>query len=161
MYKGKYLYNFLDNHDQPRIASQVSDKRTLKNLYTMLLTMPGIPSVYYGSEWGMEGRKGHGAEADYDLRRPMTFDDMAVGDKALMQHISRLASFRKTSKALQYGSYTNIVERNEQLLYERRFEDESVLAAFNISENTFTFEGRDITLPPFESCVIQNGDRVI
>ncbi|MBR2121341.1 MAG: alpha-amylase [Lachnospiraceae bacterium] len=161
MYKDKYLYNFLDNHDQPRIASQVSDKRTLKNLYTMLITMPGIPSVYYGSEWGMEGRKGHGTEADYDLRRPMTLKDMAAGDQELMKHISLLTAFRKTSKALQYGSYTNIVERNEQLLYERRFEDETVLVGFNIAEHEYTFEGRDITLPPFESCVIRNGDRII
>ena len=161
MYKGKFLYNFLDNHDQTRIASQVTDKRTLKNLYTMLFTMPGIPSVYYGSEWGTEGRKGYGGEADYPLRRPMTKEDMENGDQELMAHIASLAAFRKASKALQYGSYTNVCERNEQLLYERAYDGEIVLAGFNISEEPYTFEGERagrpyrICLAPFSSEVIR------
>ena len=160
MYKGKYLYNFLDNHDQPRIASQVTDKRTLKNLYTMLLTMPGIPSVYYGSEWGMEGRKGQGTEADYDLRKPMTKEAMEAGDQELMEHIAALAAFRKTSRALQYGSYTNVCERNEQLLYERACDGETVLIGFNIADAPWTFEGDrngkhyKIELAPFDSKVV-------
>ena len=160
MYKGKYLYNFLDNHDQPRIASQVTDKRTLKNLYTMLLTMPGIPSVYYGSEWGMEGRKGQGAEADYDLRKPMTKEAMEAGDQELMEHIAALAAFRKTSRALQYGSYTNVCERNEQLLYERACDGETVLIGFNIADAPWTFEGDrngkhyKIELAPFDSKIV-------
>ena len=160
MYKGKYLYNFLDNHDQPRIASQVTDKRTLKNLYTMLLTMPGIPSVYYGSEWGMEGRKGQGAEADYDLRKPMTKEAMEAGDQELMEHIAALAAFRKTSRALQYGSYTNVCERNEQLLYERACDGETVLIGFNIADVPWTFEGDrngkhyKIELAPFDSKIV-------
>ncbi|MDO4620012.1 MAG: alpha-amylase family glycosyl hydrolase [Lachnospiraceae bacterium] len=161
MYRGKYLYNFLDNHDQPRIASQVTDRRTLPALYTMLLTMPGIPSIYYGSEWGMEGRKGQGPEADYDLRRPMTVEAMEAGDQALMAKIAELAAFRKTSKALQYGSYTNVTERNEQLLYARECDGELVLVGFNISEQPFTFEGNTygrnyrIELAPFESKVVR------
>ncbi len=160
MYKGKYLYNFLDNHDQTRIADQVQDRRALKNLYTMLLTMPGIPSIYYGSEWGMTGRKGRGAEADYPLRKPMTFEAMEAGDRALMAHIERLTKLRSTSKALQYGSYKNVLERNQQLVYARECDGEVKLVAFNIEEAPFDFHvnynGRqyDFTLPPWESVVL-------
>lgn len=155
MYKGKYLYNFLDNHDQTRIASMLNERRNLKSLYTMLFTLPGIPSVYYGSEWGMEGRKGNGPEADYPLRMPMTKEGMAAGDQDLMRHIADLAAFRNGSKALQYGSYANLVERNEQLLFERRFEDETVLAAFNISGSPFTFDAYGISLEPYSSAVVR------
>lgn len=160
MYRGKYLYNFLDNHDQTRIASMLTDRRHLKVLYTMLLTMPGIPSIYYGSEWGMEGRKGTGGEADYPLRKPMTFEDMQKGDLSLIEHISRLTALRKTSKALRYGSYKNITERNEQLLYARELDGETVLCAFNIADTPWEFRGsyngRDycIQLEPFGSQVM-------
>lgn len=160
MYRGKYLYNFLDNHDQPRIASQVTDKRSLKNLYTMLLTMPGIPSIYYGSEWGMEGKKGSGVSADYDLRKPMTLEALKAGDHDLLGHIAVLNEIRNGSKALQYGSYKNVIERNEQLVYAREYNGETAIVAFNISDQPYTFDfnynGRQyhIELGGFDSKVV-------
>ncbi len=159
MYKGKYLYNFLDNHDQTRIASQLADRRHLPALYTMLLSMPGIHSIYYGSDWGMEGRKGSGYDADFSLRLPMTIEGMNAGDSKLMEHIAALAALRKTSMALRYGSYTNVKEGNEQLVYARRFEDEIVFSAFNIADHeahlqfSYAGEEHDLQLPPFASAV--------
>lgn len=157
MYRGKSLYNFLDNHDQTRIANMLSDRRLLPTLYTMLFALPGIPSIYYGSEWGMEGVKGGGGEADYPLRKPMTKEAMEAGDRSLMDHISDVAAIRNSSPALQYGSYKNIREGNEQLLFARESGGELALCAVNISDQPFTFEGnfegRDcrIELPPFGS----------
>ena len=52
IYKNLTLYNFVDNHDVNRLASTLNDKNDLFNTYTMLYTMPGIPSIYYGSEMG-------------------------------------------------------------------------------------------------------------
>ncbi len=141
MYRGKYLYNFLDNHDQTRIASMLTDRRNLRVLYTFLFAMPGIPSVYYGSEWGMEGRKGSGAEADYPLRLPMTKEALAAGDGALVEAVAELSALRRGSKALQYGSYKNVTERNEQLLFARELDGELVLAGFNISDDPWEFAG--------------------
>ena len=160
MYKGKYLYNFLDNHDQTRIASQLQERRHLKPLYTMLLTMPGIPSIYYGSEWGMEGVKGTGGEADYPLRKPLTFEAAKEGDAELMEHISNLTSLRRSSKPLQYGSYRNLKEGNEQLLYVRECGGEAVLAAVNIADHPAVigteYEGKhyEIELDAFDARVI-------
>ena len=62
IYKDLLLYNFADNHDVDRVASQLKDPADLFNLYTLLYTMPGIPSVYYGSEWGLPGRKENGSD---------------------------------------------------------------------------------------------------
>ena len=58
LYENLCLYNFLDNHDVNRIGSLLKQRENLKNAYTLLYMMPGIPSIYYGSEWGIEGVKG-------------------------------------------------------------------------------------------------------
>jgi len=57
IYRGLDLYSFADNHDVDRVASTLKDPRHLYPLYLLLLTMPGIPSLYYGSEWGIAGRR--------------------------------------------------------------------------------------------------------
>ena len=57
LYTGKHLLSFVDNHDVTRIATILTNKNCLKPIYGLLFGMPGVPSVYYGSEWGMEGDK--------------------------------------------------------------------------------------------------------
>ena len=57
MYKDLLLYNFVDNHDVDRVASKFSNKALLYPLYILLFTMPGIPSIYYGSEFGLDAKK--------------------------------------------------------------------------------------------------------
>ena len=67
LYKGISLYNFVDNHDVERIASQLNEKDLLPLIYAMMFGMPGVPGVYYGSEWGIEGKKEQGSD---DSLRP-------------------------------------------------------------------------------------------
>ena len=57
IYKGLRLYSFVDNHDVDRIASKLNVPEHIFTVYTLLFTLPGIPSIYYGSEWGIQGRK--------------------------------------------------------------------------------------------------------
>ena len=54
---------FVDNHDVDRLMSKLNNKDHIREVYTLLYTLPGIPSIYYGSEWGIEGRK-QGASDD-------------------------------------------------------------------------------------------------
>jgi len=61
--KGRVLYSFADNHDVTRLRDQLRDPGHLKNVYTLLYTLPGVPSIYYGSEWGIGGRKEQGDAA--------------------------------------------------------------------------------------------------
>ena len=51
------LYNFVDNHDVERIITKLNNKAHFTPVHIMLFTLPGIPSIYYGSEFGIEGRK--------------------------------------------------------------------------------------------------------
>ncbi len=57
IYRSIYTYNFVDNHDVNRVASVVRNSANLENIYTTMYCMPGVPSIYYGSEWGIKGEK--------------------------------------------------------------------------------------------------------
>lgn len=131
LYKGKHLLAFLDNHDVERIASILQNKEHLRPAYGLLFGMPGTPAVYYGSEWGIEGKKGDG---DAALRPAIELPQ----ENELTEWIAKLAAAHKASKALCYGSYRNVMLTNHQIIFERKFEDERVLVAVNASGETYT-----------------------
>ena len=74
IYRGLRLYSFVDNHDVDRLASKLRQKSHLPLVYALLYFLPGIPSIYYGSEWGIEGRKEGGN--DDPLRPALELDQM-------------------------------------------------------------------------------------
>ena len=134
IYHNIYTYNFVDNHDVNRIGSTVKEKDNIKNCYTMLYFMPGVPSVYYGSEWGIEGQKNN-TDHDYPLRPCINVADCVDND--LYRHVCRLGAIRRKYKALKYGSFENVNIRNEQLVFKRKFEDETVYIAVNLSSSDY------------------------
>ncbi len=147
IYEGKHFYNFLDNHDVNRIASLLKDKRDLANAYTLMFLMPGIPSIYYGSEWGIDGVKTSGREADRPIRPSMEEIQGRTRNYNLAAYISQLSKLRKSSKVLAYGGFENVIIRNQQYVFARFLDDEWILAAFNISEQeehfSFNYRGKD------------------
>ena len=131
---GLPLYTFLDNHDQNRIASNVSTHAHLNTLYALLFTLPGIPSVYYGSEWGIKGVKESGS--DQAIRPYIDIDNRLHYSIWLTEHISSLARIRQREKALKYGSYKQIyLEYQRPFVFERRYENERIFVAVNITDN--------------------------
>ena len=123
---------FADNHDVTRLASILTNKRHIPLAYGLLFGMPGIPCIYYGSEWGEEGTKS--PDNDYALRP--CFDAPKPND--LTDLIRRLIALRRESDALCSGSYRNIVITNHQLIFERKTEKEQFLVAVNASDCEFT-----------------------
>ena len=71
IYRDLDLYNFVDNHDVNRIASQLNQPLQMPLLYALLFAAPGIPSIYYGSEWGITGKREKNSDISCD--RPWTF----------------------------------------------------------------------------------------
>ena len=131
---GLPLHTFLDNHDQPRIASNVSNPEHLNTLYSLLFTLPGIPSIYYGSEWGFQGKKEYGS--DQNLRPYINIENRAGYDTWLTGHISRLAKIRQSEKALRYGGYKHIYwEYNRPFVFERSYDSERIFVAVNIADH--------------------------
>ena len=132
IYRGKHLMSFVDNHDVTRIASILTNKNHLPLTYGLLLGMPGVPCIYYGSEWGEEGVKA--PNNDYALRP--CFEEPKPNE--LTEQIKRMIHVRTDSNALCHGSYRNVVLTNHQLIFERKTDDERILVAINASDAPFT-----------------------
>lgn len=130
LYKGKHLLTFVDNHDVTRAASILSEPRHLPLIYALAFGMPGIPCIYYGSEWGARGQKQEGDPA----LRPCFEEPQWNG---LCEWIRKLAEVKKASRALNYGSFRSVLLTNRQCIFERRTEEERVLVAVNADENSF------------------------
>lgn len=158
LYRGRHLASFADNHDVTRIASILTRKEHLVPLYGLLFGMPGIPFVYYGSEWGAEGRKENGDDA----LRP-SFD--APVKNTLSESVSRFIKARRDTPELSYGGFKIIHMANRQLVFERNYNGESTVIAVNADEEGYSIpphvlcgghdilsgeEGGDVNfLPPF------------
>lgn len=119
------LYTFVDNHDVMRIASRLSDDGCLFPLHTLLFTLPGIPSIYYGSEFGIEGRKG--AHTDAPLR-PL-WSQVSRRRPELAAFITELAELRRRSAALRTGTYRQLFLDHRHFAFERRLGAERVVVA--------------------------------
>lgn len=132
IYRGKHLMSFVDNHDVTRIASILTNKNHLPLTYGLLLGMPGVPCIYYGSEWGEEGVKA--PNNDYALRP--CFEEPKPNE--LTEQIKKMIHVRTESNALCHGSYRNVVLTNHQLIFERKTDDERILVAINASDAPFT-----------------------
>ena len=131
IYKGLYLYNFADNHDVTRVASIIRDKALLKNVYTMLYAMPGVPSIYYGSEFAMEGHKQR--NSDDDLRRVLDLNALENPDYNLFEHICRLGRLRHSLESLQRGKYKNELIQLEHMCFSMKTDSQKVYIMLNQS----------------------------
>ncbi|MCL2220263.1 MAG: alpha-amylase family glycosyl hydrolase [Chitinispirillia bacterium] len=135
---GLPLYNFLDNHDQPRIASNIKNGAFLEMLYTVMFTLPGLPSIYYGSEWGIRGVKENGS--DQPLRPYIDIMNPPEDAPALPAHIARLAGIRQRHDALKYGGYRQVyLEYHRPFVFERFAGNERIFVAVNVGESQDTF----------------------
>lgn len=131
LYRGMHLLSFVDNHDITRVASVLTNPAHLPLIYALMFGMPGIPCVYYGSEWGVKGRKEDG---DPCLRLAIELPEW----NDLTEWIAKLAEAKKASEALCYGDFRSVVLTNRQCIFERKSEHERVLVAINADGTDYT-----------------------
>ena len=180
IYKGINLYSFVDNHDVNRLASTLRNPAHLPLVYTLMYCMPGIPSVYYGSEYGVQGRKEN--NSDDNLRPCLYLADMANQNTALYSHIVKLGRIYKAYPALRTGNYHSIIVRNEQLLFSKELNGQTVYVALNLADYEYDLNfgthlpalvdvvgsrmvqvnngNAYIKMPPFSSMIIVSDDIV-
>ncbi len=114
------LYNFVDNHDVERIHTKLMNKAHYLPVHILLYTLPGIPSVYYGSEFGIDGRKERGSDDSLrpyiDLREHLG-DDEANPCTALIAALGRIhAEYRQD---LVWGDYRQLALTTQQYAFAR------------------------------------------
>ena len=131
LYKGRHLLSFCDNHDVTRAATILQNKAHLPLIYGLVFSMPGIPCVYYGSEWGAEGDKRNG---DWSLRPAFEAPEW----NELTDTIAAMAKARRESRALCYGDFKDLLITNKQTVFQRAVEGERVIVAINAEDRPFT-----------------------
>ena len=129
---GRSLYTFVDNHDEDRIASKLNNLANLFPVYQLLFTLPGIPSVYYGSEWGIEGKRSR--TSDEVLRPALNLSDMLGKAPELASHIAALGKIHTENDAFHNGSYKELLLTNRQYAFSRSGEHGTVISAVNNDE---------------------------
>ncbi len=163
-YPPNQFATFLTNHDQNRFMTQVrGDMAAAKNGAALLLTLPGVPFIYYGEEIGMTGMK-----PDEDIRKPMQWDDtpktagfttgarvwravnadafegvnvaaQADDPNSLLSHYRALIHARVTSPALQSGVMIPVKSSNRKLFaFLRQHDAQTVLVVINLDDRSVT-----------------------
>lgn len=133
---GRQLYTFLDNHDEDRIASKLKVKEHLYPVYTCLMTLPGIPSIYYGGEWGTEGKRT--STCDDDLRPCIPAEKIPELNCELTDFISRLGKIHEENEELHTGKYQELLLTNRQYAYARWGNNSLIITALNNDDNEAT-----------------------
>lgn len=133
--RGLNLYNFTDNHDVERIASKINDRAHLYPVHILEYTLPGVPSVYYGSEFAIEGRKEK--YSDDSLRPRLQYEDYkdAIRDNEFTAFLSLLGKLRLGIKSLSYGDYREVSLTNRQYMYTRNTSEYTDIIAVNNDDN--------------------------
>ena len=130
LYRGLPLVQFVDNHDVNRAVEQVGQRRLLFPLYCLLFTIPGVPAIYQGSEWGLGGRR---TETDDTPLRPcLQLSELGRGPGGdVLDAVRRLAHLRQELPALAVGDYHPMHVASEQLAFLRATGTEAVVVAVN------------------------------
>lgn len=139
---GLKLYNFVDNHDVERIYTKLMNKAHYAPVHVLLYTLPGVPSVYYGSEFGIEGKKEKFSDAS--LRPVIALDDHkdALTNNACTKLTAALGKIRQASKALSYGDYQQLLLTNRQYAFSRNTQNDTAIVTVNNDDSDYV-----MTLP--------------
>jgi alpha-glucosidase len=112
----------LDSHDTARFRTVVlGDKKAHASAMTMMLTYPGVPSIFAGDEIGLEGSWGE------DARRTINWDDRSGWDFEFMDEVKKLVTLRRTQDALISGGLRWVKAEDDYVLYLRESKKQSIL----------------------------------
>ncbi|WP_101876684.1 alpha-amylase family glycosyl hydrolase [Lachnoclostridium edouardi] len=126
---GRDLYTFLDNHDEDRIASKLKDSSHLYLAYFLLMTLPGIPSIYYGGEWGVEGLRTK--DSDYMLRPAIDIEKAETMSCPLTNQLQTLCCIHNKYSHFHHGLYKELLLTNRQYAFLRQGDDSIMIVAAN------------------------------
>ena len=130
---GRQLYTFVDNHDEDRIASKLKLKEHLIPIYLCLFTLPGIPSIYYGGEWGVEGKRT--STSGEALRPAIPISQSDERNCELTQFIRAVGRIHDENEEFHGGRYQELLLTNRQYAFARHGVDSVIITAVNNDGN--------------------------
>ena len=159
------LFNLLDSHDTERLMNRFHNLDKFYQQLAILFTLPGIPSIYYGSEWGIEGKRSR--TSDEVLRPALTLSGMDGKAPELISHIAALGKIHAEHDAFHSGSYKELLLTNRQYAFSRSGEHGTLISAVNNDEQPASISiplpcaaSDAVSLLPGEIPLsLENGDR--
>ena len=134
--------NFIDNHDFPRFLSLDNSRSALHEALAVVMTIPGIPVIYYGTEQYLHNDTQGGGDP---YNRPMmsSFDTATPA----YQLVRCLSALRQSNPALAYGSYRMLHLAHALYVYQRQFGKSVVVVAVNDGTDAATVRPAQTGLP--------------
>jgi len=170
LYRSASLYTFVDNHDVNRVASRLDNPAHLFPLYCLLFTIPGTPSIYYGSEFGLKGAKS--PRDDWPLRPTLNLKQLQGNPRHLdlTRAITRLANLHRDLAALRSGDFQELFLSHRRLVFSRRTPDQWIIVAVSAEKEPVD---QEVILPerlngklldllnPGQQFVVKNGKAIL
>jgi glycosidase len=119
----------MGSHDTPRLKTVAEgDMKKVRLMSMTQFHFPGIPSVYYGDEIGLEGDK------DPDCRRAFSWNEESW-DQELRGFLKTLISLRNRYSQLRYGKFERIFEDDDRgiVVFSRVLDGNQAILAMNVS----------------------------
>jgi glycosidase len=117
--------------NNPPTVDHASSYRKAELYYAYMFTIPGLPVIYYGSEFGMTGVD------DPDNRRMMRFgDQLSIFEKRMLKETSKIVKMRNQHSALRYGDFYTLKADIAIYAYVRSDFNERLLVILNKTEET-------------------------
>ncbi len=140
--------NLLDSHDTARFVTIArGDTTALRLALLMLFTYPGAPTIYYGDEIALEGRR------DPDARRAMIWNPGRV-NREMLDYAKRLTALRNKYAALRRGAFINLYANGKVYAFARQHKGETLVVAINAERDPIVLDLR-------ADHVLANGARLV
>jgi len=155
-----YMFNMVDSHDTARVMSVVNgDINKAKLIYLIQFIMPGTPSIYYGSEIGLEG-------VQESARGCMVFDDYTTINP-LYCHLRRLISLRRKYEIFRQSDYEVCMldQRKNSIALKKKNDAQEMIVLINNSNKKQSYfigdEMKRYELEAYEGAIYLNNEKII
>ena len=95
------------------------------------MTLPGVPCIYQGDEYGEVGGN------DPDNRLPMRFETLNLEERNMRNQVAELIAMRRHSMPLLYGDFIPLIDRPEEIVYQRVYLGEKVTVIINRNDLSY------------------------
>ena len=141
-HRANELVTFIDNHDMPRFLSAVPDERLLDLALVLLLTLRGVPCLFYGTEQYLRNDT-NGGQDPYNRPMMESWDDSSRS----FVLVQTLLSLRERNQALAFGAHHTAWVNESFYLYTRNFRDSAVMVMMNRGESDHVADVENIQMP--------------
>ena len=134
------LYNFSDNHDVERLPNKLRNRDHIRHIALLVYTLWGIPSIYYGSEFGIEGKKEWGS--DWPLRPCLELADYTDAEKTnpVTSIYAALGRLKAECPELSWGEFKELTLTTQSYAYARVLDGKAVVAVYNNGDSPVSME---------------------